>query len=116
MWTDRRNLKKLKEIQERIRVLEEATSIEDYTPPAKVKAFGMRDFHWALSHGLTPHTTKIFVNSFNENDTEFADHLQALGGYCLELSIKIKDYWKNRGELTKLKKEEKRLKEKLGIN
>lgn len=116
MWTDRRNLKKLKEIQERIRVLEEATSIEDYTPSAKVKTLWMKDFHWALSHGLTPHTASIFVKSFNEDDTKFADHLQALGEYCLELSAKIRDYWKNYGELTKLRKKEKRLKEKLGIN
>lgn len=116
MWTDRRNLKKLKEIQERIKVLEEATLIEDYAPSTKVKTLWMRDFHWALYHGLTPHTTKIFVNSFSENDTKFADHLQALGEYCLELSAKMRDYWKNCDELIKLRKEEKRLKEKLGIN
>lgn len=54
MWTDRRNLKKLKEVQERIRTLEEATSIEDYTPSAKVKTLWMKDFHWALSIGLFP--------------------------------------------------------------
>lgn len=116
MWTDRRNLKKLKEVQERIRVLEEATSMEDYIPPAKVKTLWMRDFHWALSHGLTPHTTKIFIDSFNEDDTKFADHLQDLGEYCLKLSVQMRDYWKNCDELTKLRKEEKQLKEKLGID
>ena len=116
MWTDRKNLKKLKKVQEQIRILEEATLIEDYIPPTKTKTLWMKDFHWALSHGLTPHTARIFVNSFSENDTAFADHLQALGEYCLELSVQMRDYWKNCDELTKLRKEEKQLKEKLGID
>ena len=116
MWTDRKNLKKLKEVQEQIHALEELTSFKDVPQPSsKVTDRRLSTFYGQLSYGLSPNIEKLFVNSFNESDQAFADHLQELGLYCLTLSGHMKDYWKNCAKLTKLKKEEKELKDKLGI-
>ena len=117
MWTDRRNLKRLKEIQERIRVLEEATSMENCPLPSwKITDGYLKDFYGRMYYGLTPSLKRIYTESFGANDANFADHLQVLGEYFLKLSDNMRDYQKNRKELTKLRKEEKQLKEKLGIN
>lgn len=116
MWTDRKNLKKLKEIQAQIHVLEDITSFKDVPQPSwKVTDCRLRDFYGQLSYGLGPNVEKLFVNSFNESGRAFAEHLQELGLYCLALSSHMKDYWENCAKLTKLKKEEKELKDKLGI-
>lgn len=116
MWTDRKNLKKLKEVQEQIHVLEEATSFKDVPQPSsEVTDRRLSSFYGQLSYGLGPNVEKLFVNSFNESDQAFADHLRELGLYCLALSSSMRNYWENRARLTKLKKEEKELKDKLGI-
>ena len=117
MWTDRKNLKKLKEVQAQISILEELTSFKDVPQPSsKVTDRKLNSFYRQLSYGLGPNVEQIFISSFNESDQAFADHLQELGLYCLALSSNMKDYWENCAKLTKLKKEEKELKDKLGIN
>jgi hypothetical protein len=117
MWTDRKNLKKLKEVQAQIHSFEFLTSFKDVPQPSwKVKDRRLRDFYGQLSYGLGPNVEKLFIDSFNESDRLFADHLQELGLYCLALSSNMRDYWENCAKLTKLKKEEKELKDKLGIN
>lgn len=116
MWTDRKNLKKLKEVQEQIHILEEMTSFKHVPQPnSQVKDCRLHSFYGQLSYGLGPNVEKLFVNSFNESDQAFADHLQELGLYCLALSGHMRDYWENCAKLTRLKKEEKELKDKLGI-
>jgi hypothetical protein len=55
MWTDRKNLKKLKEVQEQIHFLEELTSFKGVPQPSwKVKDHRLRDFYGQLSYGLDP--------------------------------------------------------------
>jgi hypothetical protein len=117
MWTDRKNLKKLQEVQAQIHVLEELTSFKGVPRPSwKVKNCRLRDFYGQLSDGLDPNVEKLFIDSFNESDRLFVDHLQELGLYCLALSSNMRDYWENSAKLTKLKKEEKELKDRLGIS
>ena len=116
MWTDKKNLKKLKEVQEQIHVLEEVTSFKDVPQPSsEVTDRTLSSFYRQLAYGLSPNVEQIFIYSFNESDQAFADHLRELGLYCLALSSNMRNYWENCAKLTKLKKEEKELKDKLGI-
>ena len=110
-------LKQLRDVQMQIKDCKD--SIAKLAPPAPGSfKMGHHLSYWfeALFYGANPNVSELFRMQFKGFENETCAYLRSLGEYF----VNIADYHKNQRiytiELERLLKEERCLKEKLGIN